>query len=266
MARKTLQTLGTLVLLVAVALSGCLDDTGTTQGADDTTSGDQGVGGNATANETVPEAPSADVTVSGDNVTENGTTFVAPVGANITFDASDSTGTNLTFSWDLGDGNASDGVNVTYAYTAAGNYTVNLTVTDEAGQMDAASVNLTIAAAEGPAEDIQRHFEYEGVFLGCEPTATGTCLSVELGPDEEFIDGVWVPLGPAYEGLVLASTVDNQRADSDCWWLDADESIIGEANNVADPCGGVIPEGAAWVFVYSYAEPATHFTVDVTDE
>lgn len=265
MARKTLQTLGALILLVAVALSGCLDDTGTTEEAEDTTSGDQGVGGNATANQTLPEAPTASVTVSGDNVTENGTTYEASVGANVTFDGSTSTGTNLTFAWDLGDGNTADGPNVTYTYEAEGNYTVNLTVTDEVGQTDTASVNLTITAAEAGA-DIQRQFEYEGVFLGCDPTALDGCVSMVLmGPDDDPIDGVWVPLGPAYEGLRVTTTVDNARADSDCFWLDADHATIGEAHNGAGPCEGEVPAGTAWLFLYSYAEPATHLTVDVLD-
>ncbi len=264
MTRNKFRTLATLVLLVAVALSGCLaDDDGTAQ---DAGTGDGATGGNQTANQTLPDPPAASIAVSGDNVTDNGTTFEAAVGVNITFDAAGSTGTNLTFSWDLGDGNTSAGANVTYAYGKAGNFTVNVTVTDEAGQTDSASVDVTIAAVEEAGEDIQRHFEYEGVFLGCEPTATEGCIGmVLLGPDDDPVDGVWVPLGAAYEGLLLTSTVDNQRADSDCFWLDADHATIGDAHNGAGPCEGVVPAGAAWVFVYSYAEPATHFTVDLLD-
>lgn len=54
-------------------------------------------------------------------------------GAEIYFDGSDSNdedGDNLTFSWDFGDGEKGEGIEVKHIYSAAGNYTVTLTVSD----------------------------------------------------------------------------------------------------------------------------------------
>jgi PKD repeat protein/pimeloyl-ACP methyl ester carboxylesterase len=58
------------------------------------------------------------------------------VGEQITFDASssyDPDGTIVKYEWDFGDGNSAEGKVVTHAYTEVGNYTVNLTVTDNDG-------------------------------------------------------------------------------------------------------------------------------------
>ncbi len=52
---------------------------------------------------------------------------------------SQSTGPNLTYAWDFGDGTTSTGPAPVHAYTTDGLYTVKLVVTDEYGCMDSAS-------------------------------------------------------------------------------------------------------------------------------
>lgn len=52
----------------------------------------------------------------------------------IDFDASGSTGNNLTYSWDFGDGSTGYGQTTTNIYGQAGSYTVVLTVTDQLNQ------------------------------------------------------------------------------------------------------------------------------------
>jgi PKD repeat protein len=57
----------------------------------------------------------------------------ADIGVNITFNGSLSTDPDndtLTYTWDFGDGSNSNGVNVTHAYSTAGDFSVFLTVTD----------------------------------------------------------------------------------------------------------------------------------------
>ena len=46
-------------------------------------------------------------------------------------DSSDPEGSSLNYSWSFGDGSSSSGMYTNYSYVAAGNYTINLTVTDE---------------------------------------------------------------------------------------------------------------------------------------
>lgn len=69
------------------------------------------------------------------------------VGETITFNASLSTpngGTIIDYQWDFGDGTNETGVIVTHAYTAAGNYTVNLTITDSEGLNDTENKSVIV--------------------------------------------------------------------------------------------------------------------------
>ncbi len=61
----------------------------------------------------------------------------------------DSEGT-VEYSWDLDDGNHSEGVTVAHTYGAPGNYTIKLTVTDNEGTQDTVSKKITVTA---PMED-----------------------------------------------------------------------------------------------------------------
>ncbi|HEX9816791.1 MAG TPA: PKD domain-containing protein, partial [Candidatus Thermoplasmatota archaeon] len=107
------------------------------------------------ANETANTAPVLVV-----EIFDNGTLLVAvdgivnaSVGVNLTFEAANSTdadGDNLTFAWDFGDGNTSEGSNTNYTYASAGNYTLNVTVTDEEGASANTSIPLVVASS-GPA-------------------------------------------------------------------------------------------------------------------
>ena len=67
----------------------------------------------------------------------------------IQFDASSSTGTQLTCTWDFGDGNTLPSTDctsaVTNTYQQAGTYTVTLTVTDIANQTAPSSQQVTVS-------------------------------------------------------------------------------------------------------------------------
>ncbi|MEM8486579.1 MAG: PKD domain-containing protein, partial [Bacteroidota bacterium] len=64
-------------------------------------------------------------------------------------DASTDDGTIASWSWDLGDGNASTDQNPTHVYAAAGTYTVELTVTDDGGLTGTTSQDVTVTEAGG---------------------------------------------------------------------------------------------------------------------
>jgi PKD repeat protein len=59
--------------------------------------------------------------------------------------SADSDGTIASYSWDNGDGSTSDGATATQVYSAAGTYTVELTVTDNDGATDTADQTVTVA-------------------------------------------------------------------------------------------------------------------------
>ncbi|MFA5029856.1 MAG: lamin tail domain-containing protein [Patescibacteria group bacterium] len=84
-------------------------------------------------------------------------TTTAEVNQIINFDASASAddGTIVGYDWDLGNGATSSGSLIAYAYPAAGNFTVNLTVTDDGGLANTTSTVITIndlTATSTPAE------------------------------------------------------------------------------------------------------------------
>ncbi len=74
------------------------------------------------------------------------------VGEPVNFSAlgsADPDGDELTYTWDFGDGNSSSGLEVSHVYSAAGEYSVVLTVSD--GQLsDDATLEVTVEAAPGP--------------------------------------------------------------------------------------------------------------------
>ncbi|WP_158294835.1 PKD domain-containing protein, partial [endosymbiont of Ridgeia piscesae] len=59
--------------------------------------------------------------------------------------SSDPDGVIAAWSWDFGDGSSSSEADPSHSYTAAGSYTATLTVTDDVGATDSASVVITVA-------------------------------------------------------------------------------------------------------------------------
>ncbi len=90
---------------------------------------------------------SQSVTVSSGNVAPTADFSFAVNGLSVTFtDAStDSDGSVVSWSWDLGDGNTSTSQNPSHTYAAYGTYTVTLTVTDDQGATGFVSQTVTVA-------------------------------------------------------------------------------------------------------------------------
>ena len=79
----------------------------------------------------------------------------------VTFDAgpsSDPDGQILSYDWSLGDGTTARGRTCSHTYTAPGDYTVTLEVTDDRGESDAASQAIT--ASSVPEDRLLRRFEW----------------------------------------------------------------------------------------------------------
>jgi PKD repeat protein len=60
--------------------------------------------------------------------------------------STDSDGSIATRSWTFGDGGTSTAANPSHTYTAGGTYSVQLTVTDNEGETDSASQNVTVSS------------------------------------------------------------------------------------------------------------------------
>ncbi len=107
----------------------------------------------------------------------------ADTGQSLTFDGSGSKAGDtpiVRYDWDMGDGTTLSGASVQYTYNAPGSYTVRLTVTDQAGQSNTASLVVQVrpavdvtpptAAIEGP----QMAFVGEQVTFSAANSSQGT--------------------------------------------------------------------------------------------
>jgi hypothetical protein len=236
--------------------------------------------GNATGNTTAPSGPAPL------NVTfELGAARLpAGVTARWTFDlgraAGNGTG-NATGNETVPRNGTSLPATLTHTYTAVGDY--NVTFILRAGDLAPQTLQATLHIGNGtgnvsaskPLPD-QVHFEY-GESLGCTGDIQGnTCVEWENGPPGGDIDGHWIALGELYWGLYVTSTVTQTPAgeqtvpvlgakvgaDTDCVFVDDALAVVGNANNGGSSCLGQVPDGAAWMFIYPYANPAIDMTVD----
>lgn len=81
----------------------------------------------------------------------------AKVGESVIFDGSLSHGSSplVNYQWATGDGTTGAGIAVQYSYSNPGVYYVTLTVTDDDGQSDTATQQITITSQEQPVEPTQ---------------------------------------------------------------------------------------------------------------
>lgn len=97
------------------------------------------------------------------NVVPKAAFAATPTGLDVALDASgssDSDGTIASYAWDFGDGTpAGQGATATHTYAAAGDYTVKLTVTDNAGATATTTKTVTltkpVTPVDPPVEPVQ---------------------------------------------------------------------------------------------------------------
>ena len=85
------------------------------------------------------------VTVSESPMADAGENLACCIGQDTAFDGSKSTGSNLKYNWNFGDGATAEGVRVNHAYEKGGNYRVILTVDDGSGSECSTSSDSFIA-------------------------------------------------------------------------------------------------------------------------
>ncbi|WP_455211666.1 PKD domain-containing protein [Kaarinaea lacus] len=109
-------------------------------------------------------------------------------GGAVTFDgsgSSDSDGSIVSYDWDLGDGSSATGVSVTHTY-GGGTYTVVLTVTDDSGNTDSASLTIEVAVPNVPPVA-----EISGPTNGTEGVAVSFDGSGSSDPDGSVVAYDW---------------------------------------------------------------------------
>ena len=91
-------------------------------------------------------------------IADAGGPYYAAVNSKITFDGSRSSdigGSIVSYNWDFGEeyGHTGQGITVPHTYTAIGNYTVTLTVTDNRGAIDTNITTVTVSLNSPPIAD-----------------------------------------------------------------------------------------------------------------
>ena len=103
----------------------------------------------------------------------------------ITFDASQSydlDGGIVEHEWDFGDGSTGTGKIITHSYSSAGNYTVELTVTDNDGATDTIAATITVLLLPAlPVHNINKGTDYATIQEAINEANMGDEIHVDTG-------------------------------------------------------------------------------------
>jgi PKD repeat protein len=173
----------------------------------------------------------------------------------IYFDASesyDSDGTIVSYHWDFGDGNTETGVTTEHAYNEDGEYTANLTVTNDNGATDTASANKTVLNQEPVAsftETSETVYIYEVISFNAsesyDPDGSITSYNWDFG-DGNTGTGVMIEHSYSEEGtntVTMTVTDDDGATDT----ADATKTVLTQPPINQDPVAS-FTESAEIVF------------------
>lgn len=220
----------------------------------------------------------------------------------INFDASgsyDPDGSIVSYSWDFGDGTTATGVTVSNAYIHAGSYTMTLTVTDNRGATNTASVVKTVLAEPVPNQKPVASFTEsdEIVYINdvisfnaadsYDPDGTivlyhwnfgdgitGTGLSVNHSYSESRMyivtltvtddDGV-TNTATAAKG-VLVRTVNPQNQKPVASFTESTETVYTGESIFFDGSGSIDPDGDVISYLWNFGDGNTAVGVETDHE
>ncbi|WP_247728329.1 PKD domain-containing protein [Halovivax limisalsi] len=176
----------------------------------------------------------------------------------ITFDASassDPDGSITSYEWDFGDGSTGSGETDTHSYSAAGEYTAELTVTDDAGATDSTTQTVMVEEGEdcgadsatGSADGHLAWWNEEQVHTYATQTASPCGVTVELD-------------GPGFADFDLYVTYDGRTPTREDY--DDRSAGSGATESVSGSLSGTTDVG---IMVYA-AEGWGEYSVSITED
>jgi outer membrane protein assembly factor BamB len=140
------------------------------------------------------------------------------VGEHILFNASESwdlDGEIVNWTWDLGDGNTSEGQAVIHNYTVAGDYDINLTVKDDRGLEGKAEVGISVRPNSRPALATPSVSRDEG---SVNDNFTFTVTYIDADNDSALY--VWAVAGDQCITLVPVDPEDDNNTDGKAYFFE----------------------------------------------
>ncbi|HLE47949.1 MAG TPA: hypothetical protein VI818_06600 [Candidatus Thermoplasmatota archaeon] len=253
-------------LMIVAALSGCFAADPAADAHDHDEAGDNHEDANETAdagNQTVPENVTVAAPVA--NLTADVLNGTAPLVVNFTL-AND--GGNLS-AWVLsyGEGNATNGTElgvVAFTFVAAGAYNATLMLEGPGGN-SSATLSITVSATEAPQIPPPSKVKFNsGPVTGCVSEAGyKNCPAYVRGPANSQYLGLWITLEPGHVGMNFATT--SFGGDSDGWiFTSATGDSIKDVSNSGGEAKGVVPPGAKYILIVSWATPSDDLEVVFT--
>lgn len=263
-------------LLSTLVLAGCSDNGGDGDGPSSSSSSSAAPTSSSSSSSTsrsssssstsTTTAPPANRAPTG-SISASAASGAIPLTVNFTLSGSDPDGDTLAWTLLFGDGASDDGAalpaTVSHDYTAAGNFTAELTLSDGKAQ-SSYEVTITVAGAGAP----QTLFTFTEAtsapgnpFISLEIPGVGWCgATCCAGFDAGMsgVDCVFVELPAGLDGHAFTATSDAGDPDVEFWaTCDASELFsVADFRNVG-PETGVVPGGAACLIMWDNAVPPT---------
>lgn len=214
-----------------------------------TTGNGSGDSGQATATIAVSEQPPEPLP-GPDNVSPAAMIMALPTGGYVPLavvflgsGSSDSDGSISSYAWSFGDGGNSTGISASHTYTLAGTYTAQLTVTDDAGASDTATVTISVSeqpiiqvtvSANQDAIKVSETRTYEVVSIFGQLTFEATNVSGQDFSDVSIRAQAFDSSGVMIEDSIdmIANVQAGMVFECDMLWFEIDRIVRIDINEI----------------------------------
>jgi serine protease len=179
-----------------------------------------------------PNSTTAEITeVNDPPVADAGSDQNVVVGGVVTFDGSgsgDPDGTISSYNWNFGDGTTGTGITTTNTYETAGEYTVELTVTDDGGSTDTDTAGVKVTEEPAYTMHIDR------IDMSRDSKTRGRNTFVWGVAAVTIVNNSGIPV----DGATVFGHWSNATSDIDSGVTDANGQVSLESNSVKNPQTG----------------------------